>query len=125
MFAYVLLRLGRIWGEDELERRAISVLRLVRDSLVRTPTAFGWMLVALDQYLAPHREIAIVGAYDAPVARAALAQAAPSDVVAFGPADDIPLLSARTEVDGKPAVYLCERFACRLPITEPDALALY
>ena len=122
MIAYVLLRLGRIWGDDELERRAVSVLRLVRDMVARTPTAFGWLLVALDQYLAPHREIAIVGDPVAPVARAALAQAASTDVVAFGPADDIPLLTARTEVDGKPAVYLCERFACRLPVTEPDAL---
>ena len=31
MLAYVLLRLGRIWGDDELEQRGVSVLRLVRD----------------------------------------------------------------------------------------------
>jgi uncharacterized protein len=122
MIAYVLLRLARIWGDDELERRAVSVLRLVRDSLVRAPSAFGWLLVALDQYLAPHREIAIVGPPDAPVARAAVEQAAETDVIAFGPADDIPLLAQRTEVDGRPAVYLCERFACRLPVTEPARL---
>ena len=33
MLAYVLLRLARIWGDDELERRGVSVLRLVRDAL--------------------------------------------------------------------------------------------
>ena len=85
MLAYVLLRLGRIWGDDELEQRGVGVLRLVRDTLVRVPTAFGWMLVALDQYLAPRREWAIIGPADAPVARAALALRAPTDVVAFGP----------------------------------------
>jgi len=122
MIAYVLLRLARIWGDDELEQSAVSVLRVVRDSVARAPSAFGWMLVALDQHLAPHREIAIVGSRDAPVARAALARAAATDVVAFGPADDVPLLRGRTEVDGKAAVYLCERFACRLPVTEPGAL---
>jgi uncharacterized protein len=122
MLAYVLLRLARIWGDDELERGAVSVLRAVRDSMARVPSAFGWMLVALDQYLAPHREIAIVGARDAPVVEAALARAAATDVVAFGPADDVPLLRGRTEVDGKAAVYLCERFACRLPVTEPAEL---
>jgi uncharacterized protein YyaL (SSP411 family) len=122
MIAYVLLRLARIWGDDELERRAVSVLRLVRDSLPRVPTSFGWLLVALDQHLAPHREIAIVGRSDAPVVRAALASAAETDVIAFGPAEDVPVLAGRTEVDGRAAVYLCERFACRLPVTEPSEL---
>src|SRR5262249_53238047 len=42
MLAYVLLRLGRIWGDDELERRAVGVLRLLGDSLGRGPTEFGW-----------------------------------------------------------------------------------
>ena len=120
MLAYVLLRLARIWGDDELEERGVSVLRLVRDGVTCVPSAFGWLLVALDQYVAPRREVAIVGAPDTPVARAALAAAAPTDVIAFGPADGIPLLAGRTEVDGRAAVYLCERFACRLPITEPE-----
>jgi uncharacterized protein YyaL (SSP411 family) len=124
MLAYVLLRLARIWGDDELERLGASVLRLVRDSLVRAPSSFGWLLVALDQYLAPHRELAIVGPPDAPVARAALAAAAPTDVVAFGPSEAVPLLAGRAEVDGKPAVYVCERFACRLPVTDPAELAV-
>ena len=122
MFAYVLLRLARIWGDDELERRGVSVLRLVRDSLTRAPSAFGWGLVALDQHLAPHRELAIVGAADAPVARAALEAAASTDVIAFGPAGGVPLLTGRTEVDGQTAVYVCERFACALPVTDPAAL---
>jgi uncharacterized protein YyaL (SSP411 family) len=117
MLAYVLLRLARIWGDDELERRGASVLRLVRDVVPRAPTSFGWMLVALHQYLAPHRELAIAGDPSAPVAQRALADAAPTDVVAFGPAEGIPLLEGRAEVDGKTAVYVCERFACALPLT--------
>ena len=122
MLAYVLLRLARIWGDDELERRGVSVLRLVRDSLTRAPSAFGWGLVALHQHLAPHRELAIVGDADAPVARAALEAAASTDVIAFGPAGGVPLLVGRTEVDGQTAVYVCERFACALPVTDPAAL---
>jgi hypothetical protein len=117
MLAYVLLRLARIWNDDELEEHAVSVLRLVRDAAARMPTAFGWMLVALDQHLAPHRELAIVGDPDAPVAREHVSSAEPTDVIAFGPADDVPLLAGRTEVGGKTAVYVCERFACRAPVT--------
>jgi uncharacterized protein YyaL (SSP411 family) len=123
MLAYVLLRLARIYGDDELERRAVSVFRLLRDSLVRIPSAFGWALVALDLHFAPHRELAIVGPADAAVARAALARWDPRAVVAFGPADDIPLLAGKALVDGRPAVYECERFACRAPVTDPGALA--
>src|SRR5262249_30757870 len=48
MLAYVLLRLGRIWGDDELERRAGSVLRLLIGAMARIPSSFGWALVALD-----------------------------------------------------------------------------
>jgi uncharacterized protein YyaL (SSP411 family) len=122
MISYVLLRLARIWGDEELERRAVSVLRIVRDALPRAPSAFGWLLVALHQHLAPHRELAIAGPPEAPVARAAVAAAAETDVIAFGPAEDVPLLAGRTEVDGQPAVYVCERFACALPVTDPAAL---
>jgi hypothetical protein len=117
MLAYVLLRLARVWGDDELERRAVSVLRLVRAAAARMPTAFGWMLVAVDQHLAPHRELAIVGDPEAPVAREHVSSAEPTDVIAFGPADDVPLLAGRSEVGGKTAVYVCERFACRAPVT--------
>ena len=61
MLAYVLLRLARIYGDDELERHAVSVLRLARDLMARAPTGFGWALCALALHFAPPREIAIVG----------------------------------------------------------------
>ncbi len=118
MAAFVLLRLARIYGDDELERRAVSALRLVRDMLVRAPTAFGHALCALHLYLSPPRELAIVGPPESDVARAALARFDPLAVVAFGPADDVPLLAGKTLVEGQPAVYVCERFACQAPVTD-------
>jgi hypothetical protein len=123
MLAHVLIRLARIWGDDELERRAAGVLRLVRDTLPRAPSAFGWALCALDLYLSPPRELAVVGPPASDVARAALRGFAPEAVVAFGPDDSIPLLAGKGLVDGAPAVYVCERFACRAPVTDPAALA--
>ena len=122
MLAFVLLRLGRIWGDDELERQAVGALRLVRDLLPRAPSAFGWALCALDLHLSPPRELAIVGDPRSDVARAALRGFDPNAVVAFGPADDVPLLEGKTAVDGRPAVYVCERFACRAPVTEAAQL---
>ena len=121
MLAYVLLRLARIYGDDELERRAVGVLRLLGESLGRGPTEFAWSLNALDLYLATPKEIAIVGPPEAPVARAALEPFDPNAVVAFGPADEVPLLEGKEAVDGQPTVYVCERFACRQPVTEPSS----
>ena len=83
------------------------------------PSAFGHALTALDLYFSPPREIAIAGPVDSPVARAALEPFEPNTVIAVGPSDDVPLLAGKGLVDGKPAVYLCERFACRAPLTEP------
>jgi uncharacterized protein YyaL (SSP411 family) len=122
MLAYVLLRLARIYGDDGLERRAVSVFQLIGQTLAQAPSSFGWALVALDLHLAPRRELAIVGGAESAVARAALARWDPSAVVAFGPGEGVPLLAGKTLVDGLPAVYACERFACRAPVTDPALL---
>ena len=120
MLALVLLRLSRIWGDDELERHAVSVFRLAEPALRRAPGAFAWALCGLELWFSPPREIAIVGPVESPVARAALASFQPNTVVAVGPSDDVPLLAGKGLVDGKPAVYICERFACQAPVTEPE-----
>jgi uncharacterized protein YyaL (SSP411 family) len=123
MLAYVLLRLARIYGDDELERRAVGVLRLLGESLGRAPTELAWALNALDLYLATPREIAVLGPPTSEIARAALEPYEPNAVVVFGPGEGVPLLEGKDLVDGKPAVYVCERFACRRPATEPAELA--
>ena len=122
MLAYVLLRLSRLWGDQELERQAVGVFRFVAPLLSRAPSAFGHALNALDLHFSPPREIAIVGPPDSEVARAALAPFDPNAVVAFGPCDEVPLLAGKDLVDGRPAVYVCEAFACQPPVTEARAL---
>jgi uncharacterized protein len=122
MLAYVLLRLSRLWGDQELERQAVGVFRFVAPLLPRAPSAFGHALNALDLHFSPPREIAIVGPPDSEVARAALAPFDPNAVVAFGPSDQVPLLAGKELVDGRPTVYVCEAFACQAPVTEARAL---
>jgi uncharacterized protein YyaL (SSP411 family) len=128
MLAFVLLRLSRIYGNDDLERRAASVLRLVRDAMARVPTAFGHALSALDLYLSAPREIALVGRRDDPATRAlaaaALGEWQPNTVVAWGDGDGdgVALLAGKGLVEGHPAVYVCERFACQAPVTDPGQL---
>jgi len=122
MLASVLLRLARIYGDDELERRAVGVFRLVHGAVTRAPSAFGHALTALDLHFSPPRELVIVGPVDAPVARAALEPFQPNTVVAVGPSDEVPLLAGKTLVDDQAAVYVCERFTCLAPVTDPAAV---
>ena len=127
MLAHVLLRLARIYGDEELERNAVSVFRLLRPALERAPSAFGWALCALQLWFSTPRELAIVGDVDAEVARAALAPWEPDTVVAIQsgsaePGESVPLLAGKGLVDGRTAVYVCERFACRAPVTDANSL---
>jgi uncharacterized protein YyaL (SSP411 family) len=123
MLAFVLLRLARIYGDAELERRAAGVFRLVREAVARAPHAFGHALTALDLHFSPARELAILGSVDSDIARAALAPFEPNTVVAIGPAEGVPLLDGKDLVDGQPAVYVCENFACKNPVTDAASLA--
>ena len=131
--ALVLLKLSRFTGEAAYEDAALSALRLVSDGLRRAPTGFGHALCALDFAVGPVREIAIVGDPDGEDTRGLLrvvrerlrqnvvvAVASPRDRAA---ADVIPLLRDRPQVDERATAYVCERFACKLPVTEPEHLA--
>ena len=129
LFAHVLIRLARIYAEPQLEVQAAGAMRLAVDGMRRAPHGFGQMLAALDLHLSDPREVAVVGRAADP-ATAALADAAragfhPTVVYAFGDGDDpagIPLLEGRHAVGGAPAAYICERFACRAPLTDPAAV---
>jgi uncharacterized protein YyaL (SSP411 family) len=128
LLAHALIRLARIYAEPELEQRAAATMRLAVDGMRRAPHGFGQMLSALDLHLSTPREVAVVGA-PADAATQALADAVrdgfhPTVVYAFGDGTDaagIPLLEGRGPVNGAAAAYICERFACRAPLTDPAA----
>jgi uncharacterized protein YyaL (SSP411 family) len=123
-----LLRLAAFTGEREYERQALGVFRLLHEPAARHPQAFGHLLQALHFHFAPRREVALVGDAVEPLAKAVRSAFRPNIVLAGMSPDDevaqqeIPLLRDRTAIDGRPAAYVCENFACRLPVTEPDEL---
>jgi uncharacterized protein YyaL (SSP411 family) len=124
--ADVLQRLALLYGDSDLERAGVSALRLVRDPMARAPAGFGHALCALDLYVGPSREIALIGdAEDVrDLAEVTWSRFLPNAVLAAGRGDsDIPLLKDRPAIDGAPTAYVCERFACQRPVTSPEDLA--
>ncbi len=123
--AFGLLRLAALTGEGRYEQAAVGVLQLFGDLLRRSPLAFGHLLQALDFQLAPTQEVALVGGDVTALARVVRAQLRPHLVLAGGDGEDaagVPLLEGRTPLDGRAAAYVCERFTCKRPVSEPDEL---
>ncbi|MGI8903011.1 MAG: thioredoxin domain-containing protein [Solirubrobacteraceae bacterium] len=127
--AFGLLRLALLSGEAEYERHAVGVLRLLYPLALRHPHAFGHLLRAVDFYLAPVKEVAIIGSGEPAraLARIVRGRFCPHVVLAGGDGDGgdggVPLLQGREPVDGQAAAYVCERFACRAPVNSADELA--
>ena len=106
----------------------MGAVGLALEYVQRAPHGFGQLLQVIDLQLAPPREIAIVGDLADPATDALIVAARagfhPTTVYAFGSggASDEPLLAGKTLIDGRPAAYVCERFTCQAPITDPARL---
>ncbi len=124
-----LLRLAALTGDPTGADHAERWLATLAPVLGEHPTAFAFLLEALQRVVRPPLEIAIVGddgpARDAlvDVVRTRVMPGAVRVVAAPGVGADLtPLLADRTLVDGQPAAYVCEHFVCRLPVTDPESL---
>jgi uncharacterized protein len=131
--ALMLLRLSAFTGEARYERVAARVLRSMGALMQRAPMAFGHLLAALDFHLATPREVVVAGEPGDEATRSLLdvvgERYRPNTILALRRAADddrveaiLPLVAGRTPVDGRPAAYVCRRFTCRQPVTEPEAL---
>ena len=128
----LLLRSAHLFGDGRHREVAERILDREAGSLARFPAAFGRLLSALDRTVAPPVEIAIVGERDDPdttaLLQAALTAYLPNRTLAHAAPGEtldhtIPLLKGRGMRDGRPTAYVCENYACRAPVAEPDALA--
>ncbi len=118
-----LLRLAALTGERSYEEWAEGVLRLFAEPAERHPEAFAHLLRALDFHLVPTKEVALIddGGELAAAVRSAYR---PHLVLAGGGAGESspPLLQDRPALDGGATAYVCERFACKAPVTSAQHL---
>ncbi|HEY2335273.1 MAG TPA: thioredoxin domain-containing protein [Solirubrobacterales bacterium] len=120
-----LLRLAALTGDPAYEQQAESVFRLFYQPAGQHPEAFAHLLRAIDFHLAPTKEAALIGDELDELAAVVRRQFRPHLVLAGGPegSSEPPLLRERGEVDGRPAAYVCEHFACQAPTTDPAQLS--
>jgi uncharacterized protein YyaL (SSP411 family) len=127
-----LLRLSELTGNEDYKRKAVNLLRLLRDTVERYPSGFGYALGAFDFYLSTPKEIVIVspeGGDALPLTREIWRRYIPNKVVALTVEGDerasglLPLLRERHAADGRATAYVCENYACLQPVNTPEELA--
>jgi uncharacterized protein YyaL (SSP411 family) len=131
--ASVLLRLAALTGDSRYREAADAAIATVTPYLARYPTGFANWLLAGHLAVEGIDELAVVGDPNEEATQDLIAagveaarRAGRNLVVAFSADPDasaVPLLAGRTTIDGRPTAYLCRNFACRLPVTDPAALA--
>ena len=125
-----LLRLAHITDRPSLRDSAERTLRALAPKISAQPVAVPQMLVALDYYDSPRREIVIAGDRDAELTRAFLrrsrSQFLPrtlillidSDQTRHSLAATFPAAASMREMNDKPTAYVCQNYACQLPTND-------
>jgi uncharacterized protein YyaL (SSP411 family) len=128
-----LLWLGALTGEERYRERGARLLATLATAMAQQPLAFGHLLGALERWISPSQEVAIIGdprsAATQQMIATVRARYRPHAVVACATPGDqasvtaIPLLADRHQIDGLPTAFVCSHFACQLPVTDATALA--
>ena len=132
--ALVLLKLGRLSGDQQLEELGRRALEGVATTVERAPFGYPQLLIAWEFALGPTKEIVIAGDPAAPTTiqmiEAIHESFLPRAVVVLHPPGRdgaaIEALAPYVKYQGprqrQSTAYICEHFVCQLPITSAEAL---
>jgi uncharacterized protein len=130
-----LLRLAQIQAADEWRQRAEKTMNAFHTTLSSFASAMPQMLVAVDYSLSKSRQIVVAGKPEALETQALLAEVhrhfLPNTILLLADGGEgqrylgekVEAIRAMSPIDGKPAVYVCENFTCKAPVTQPQQLA--
>jgi uncharacterized protein YyaL (SSP411 family) len=125
--AGALLSYAALTGSERHREAAGRALAATVPVLDRYPRFAGWALAVAEAMLAGPAEVVVVGPVGGrlELERAARLGTSPGMVLAVGEpgGSGPPLLAGRGLVDGAPAGYVCRRFVCSRPTTDPAELA--
>ncbi len=113
--AGALLRLAAYTRHEPYREAALRILHAFASRLNQQPLSLPQMLCAWMFELAPQRQIVIAGPAPEPYLAAIRSRFLSSTIVFVNPTD--PSLSSMQPIDGRTAAYVCENYACQLPVT--------
>jgi uncharacterized protein len=130
-----LLRLSQIYNDPKMAERAKKTIDAFATILLQFPSGMPQTLVAVENSLGKPRQIVIAGKKDSSETKALLKEVhrhfLPNTIVILADANEgQKYLGERNEavramslVQGKPAVYVCENFTCKAPVTDLKQLS--
>ena len=130
-----LLRLSQIYNDPKLAERAKKTIDAFATILLQFPSGMPQMLVAVENSLGKPRQIVIAGKKDSPQTKALFKEVhrhfLPNTIVILADGaegqkylgDKNEAIRAMSLVEGKPAVYVCENFTCKAPVTDSKQLS--
>jgi uncharacterized protein YyaL (SSP411 family) len=122
--AEALLQAALLTGDPRLFDRAEGALGAGTALADQYPAAIGHLLAVAHSWLAPPHEVAIVGSNADELVDVFWERYRPDAVLARSSAavSTVPLLEGRVPHDGDGLAYVCQRFACAAPTSDPDRL---
>jgi uncharacterized protein YyaL (SSP411 family) len=125
--ATLLLRLGEITGSEDFRRSAMRTIEAFSQRLRVAPHATPQMVVAYMNSRRKPRQIVLAGEGESAGVEALLNEAFRRylgyRVIMGADGELLPQTAAMSPVEGKATAYVCENFACQLPVTDPAAMA--
>jgi uncharacterized protein YyaL (SSP411 family) len=129
-----LLRLSRITGNPEYEKKAEEIGKTFSKTVAQYPAAYAYLLSAIEFLEGPSQEVVIVGDLEKEDSRAMISalqsEFIPNKVVLF--------LSTREKTqkitdiaeftknyvakDGKATAYVCSNYSCKTPTANPEKM---
>ena len=124
--AMALQKLSVLIGKKEYKKKAEAIMKRFQSEIKRSPTAFSFMLCAMDFYLQGAEEFAIIGEDNAKSVFSVIYNFyLPNKIIAFskdGSKETLPLLKNKKSLNGKTTVYMCKDYHCEAPITSIEEL---
>ncbi|MGB8320198.1 MAG: thioredoxin domain-containing protein [Ignavibacteriaceae bacterium] len=127
-----LLRIGRITGNSDYEKKASLITKTFSVMIENSPQAFTQALSALDFALGPSKEIIVSGEKNSQdtkeMLRAINEKYIPNKIIIFNSRQKdqmeiiSPLLREYSPQDNQTAVYICEDYKCNMPVSNAAQL---
>lgn len=129
-----LLRLSHMTNNQAYAEMATKSLGFFSERLLAMPNATPQFLVALDFSLSKLKQIVIAGNPSDPLTTSLLEEVhsrfIPNKIILFADGSEgqtmlaslVPFLGSIHPVGGRPAVYICENYACQLPTSDSATL---